>query len=178
MCHPEDYNAWVNAITAELRGGGGGGGAAGGKGGNVVEGPGLRLPVMQVDGGESCCRGGAGHSGAMRLAASLVKDLLRHRRLERLLGWGAGFGADESAPGGRQPGSEVGSQGSGWLPSVRQWTMQRSLRRSASAASYRCGPTTFLAIASACCARAYAGCGTCTLFCRSCRIPVVVPPQI
>lgn len=140
MCHPEDYNKWVNDITESLRCGGGG------KGGKLVEGPALRLPVMQMDSSESCCRGGAGHSGAMRLAASLVKDLLRNRNLDRLLGWGPGYGMEESARGARQPVSGGGSQGSGCLPSVGQWSRQRSLRRSVSAVSYRCGPTPVLYI--------------------------------
>lgn len=128
MCHPEDYNAWVNGITAALRG-------SSGKDGPLSEGPTLRLPYM--DSGCGGCAGGAGHSGAMRLAASLVKDLLRNHRLDKLLGWGAVHGVEEGSSRAR-PGS---GGSSGCLPTAAQWGWQRSFRRSGSmSSSYPCAP--------------------------------------
>lgn len=131
MCHPEDYSTWVNSITASLRSGNG-------LAGKVGDGPGLRLPRYDSGTG-SCCRGGAGHSGAMRLAASLVKDLLRSRRLEKLLGWGAAYGMDEGSRGVPQLSADGSMHSSGCLGGAPTWSWQRSFGRSPSSSSYRCG---------------------------------------
>eukprot|EP00892_Ulva_mutabilis_P011439 jgi/Ulvmu1/8668/UM047_0006.1 len=126
MCHPEDYNTWVNGITASLR-------SSNGVADKLSEGPGLRLP--RYDGGSGCCRGGAGHSGAMRLAASLVKGVLRSHRLERLLGVGAAHVADDSSRMVRTPSVDGSVHSSGCLAGPNGWTWQRSFGRSPSGAS-------------------------------------------
>lgn len=99
MCHPQDYQEWARALAVSLRTA-----ASSSPDATVLPHIPTCAPALMSASG-ACCKG-AGHSGIMRLAATLVRELFVRHRLARLLT------GDVDAPSERAQ-----SRRNSWLPS-------------------------------------------------------------